>query len=78
MSENTYYDVPDASPYDSGFQTFDAKISEGLIPYLPLILSAIDAELARPDVWPEGSAATAMGYIEDLKSYLADIIALPE
>jgi hypothetical protein len=38
--------------------------------YIPLLLAAVDQELDRPDVWPDGEAEIARGFIEDLKSWI--------
>lgn len=57
------YPLPTASPYVD------------LLQYIPLVLSAIEVELDRRDVWFTGDEDTALGYIEDLKHVLG---TLPE
>lgn len=59
------YPVPTASPWDDIEQ------------YVPLLLTAVEAELDRRDVWPEGYEDEAIGYIEDLKAWLMTEIHNP-
>lgn len=55
------YPVPTASPYDDWQQ------------WIPLLLSAVEAELDRPDVWPDDQADDALGLVEDLKAWLMEL-----
>lgn len=55
------YSVPSASPDDD------------IVIYAPLLIAAIEAELDRADVWDEttGDIEDALGYMEDLKYWIA-------
>lgn len=74
MADNTYYELPPLSPVDPVFETVTIEISAGLFNYLPLITSAIEAELENPAVWSDEERETALGYMEDLKSHLIDVL----
>ena len=65
------YDVPDASPFD-GSPGLTVVLNDSFPQYVPLLLSAIDAELERRDVWPEGQEDEAIGLMEDLKAYIQE------
>lgn len=39
--------------------------------YIPLLLTAIDEALDRPDVWPDADVDLCLGYMEDLKAWIA-------
>lgn len=60
-----FYPTPTASPF--------VDIGQ----YVGLLLAAIDEALDRADVWDEGDAATAQGYMEDLKAWIAELEILP-
>lgn len=70
MSDFTY-PLPTKSP------------DEGIEEYIPLLLSAVDAELGRREAWEDDDADAALGYMEDLKQWLmvnlvpGDDVALP-
>lgn len=52
------YPLPTASPYDDFLQ------------YIPLLISAVQVELDRPEVWDDVDAAAAMAYMEELIAFL--------
>jgi microcystin-dependent protein len=60
-------------PGDYRYDTPTASVFDDLGQYIPLILSAIDAELGRSDVWLEGDEDTALAYIEDLRTFIAEL-----
>lgn len=53
------YPVPSVSPLSS------------IVAWRDLLLAAIDEALDRDDVWPDGEAETARGYVEDLKLWVS-------
>jgi hypothetical protein len=59
------YPVPTASPF------------EDIEQYVPLLLSAVEAELERRDVWPDDQVEEALGYMEDLKAWLMENVHNP-
>lgn len=54
------YPLPEQGPL--------ANISE----WIPLLLAAVDAELDRDGVWNDDDLDTALGYVQDLKAWLAE------
>lgn len=63
------YPVPTDSPFVDWRQ------------YRALLISVVDQELTRPDVWYEGDGETAIGYMQDLIGWLmeleVDAVTLP-
>lgn len=55
------YPTPDADPWTDITQ------------YIDLLIAAVDYELDRPDVWPDGEADEGQGYMEDLKAWLQEL-----
>lgn len=55
------YPLPTASPFDDIEQ------------YIPLLLTAVEAELNTSSVWPDGESETGEGYAEDLIAWIMEI-----
>ena len=55
------YPVPDESPLVN------------IVPWRALLLAAVEEALDYPDTWEEGKEDLAMGYVEDLKAWIADL-----
>lgn len=55
------YPTPTASPF--------VDIEQ----YIPLLLTAVGAELDNVSVWPEGEELTGQGYAEDLQAWIAEL-----
>jgi len=55
-----FYPLPTAGPF------------EDIVEWIPYLISAVDEALDRSDVWEEADYETAMGYVEDLKAWLAE------
>ena len=61
MFDTDVYPTPNSSPFDD------------ITPYIGLLLGAVDAELDRDDAWAADDVQTALGYIQDLKAWIADL-----
>jgi len=55
------YPTPTASPYTDFKQ------------YIPLLISAVQADLDRADVWDSGSVVVALGYVQELLAFLCEL-----
>lgn len=62
--------MPD--PFDYVYPLPEASPFEDILAYVPLLLAAVDHELDRVEVWSDDDLDTALGYVQDLKAWLAE------